>query len=278
MLDASVAGRKVQIAAAKSNLKHVTLELGGKSASIVFEDDDIANAVCHNSQMFLFNNAQTCSGASRVFVHERIAPTFIENVKEDFTWMSGALGDPTKPDTFLGPMVDKAQVARVDEYVQEAKSKGIEVLAGGEKRPGTGQYYTPTVLLNPDLESRVWTEEIFGPVLMVRTFKTEDEVIELANDTSYGLSGRLPWSLIHTSTTDLDLETIQGIIFTPNISRALRVASKIDVGTFSVNGVQTRSKFTPWGGWKGSGYGREGGLEAVKEYVQSKTVHIHLGV
>lgn len=183
-------GRKVQIAAAKSNLKHVTLELGGKSASIVFEDADIANAVRSNSQMFLFNNAQSCSGASRVFVQESIAPTFIEAMKQAFAGAAGTIGDPSKPDTFLGPMVDKAQVERVDGYVQEAKSNGIEVLVGGEKRSGTGQYYTPTVLLNPDLESRVWREEIFGPVLMVRTFKTEDEVIELANDTDYGLSGK----------------------------------------------------------------------------------------
>lgn len=181
-------GRKVQIAAAQSNMKHVTLELGGKSASIIFEDANIENAVQHNSQNFLANNAQACSAATRLFVHESIAPKFIEALKQSFTALSGTLGDPASDQTFLGPMADTLQRARVTEYIEGAKAEGIEVLVEGTPKSG-GQYLSPIVFLNPGLNSRVYKEEIFGPVLVVRTFKTEDEVIDLANDTTYGLSG-----------------------------------------------------------------------------------------
>lgn len=185
------AGRKVQVAAAQSNLKHVTLELGGKSASIVFEDANLENAILHNSRSFLANNAQACSAASRLFVHESIAPKFIEGLKESFIQLSKTIGDPSSEKTFLGPLVDKAQLDQVTKYIEGAKAEGIEVLAGGEQRPGPGHFVTPTLFFNPSLDSRIYKEEIFGPVLVVRTFKTEEEVIELANDTSYGLSGKL---------------------------------------------------------------------------------------
>ncbi|KAL5603473.1 hypothetical protein FOVSG1_006223 [Fusarium oxysporum f. sp. vasinfectum] len=251
------AGRKVQIAATQSNLKHVTLELGGKSASIVFEDANLENAILHNSQSFLINNAQACSAASRLFVHENIAPKFIENLKQSFIQLSKAIGDPASEKTFLGPMVDKAQLNRVTEYIEGAKAEGIEVLAGGDRLPSSGQFMAPTLFLNPSLESRIYKEEIFGPVLVVRTFKTEEEVVELANDTPYGLSG---------------------IIFTSDISRALRVASDLNIGTLSINSAHMPIKQTPWGGWKQSGIGREGGLEGLKEYVQSKSIHVNLKV
>ena len=184
------AGRKVQIAAVQSNLKHVTLELGGKSASIVFEDANLENAITNNSQNFLLNNAQACSAASRVFVHENIAPQFIEGVKASFKQFSAAIGDPTQAQTFLGPLADKLQHARVTEFIKGAVAEGIEVLTGGEDRSEPGQYVTPTVFLNPGLDSRIYKEEVFGPVLIIKTFKTEEEALELANDTTYGLSGK----------------------------------------------------------------------------------------
>lgn len=197
------AGRKVQRAAAESNLKPVTLELGGKSASIVFEDADIDNALLHNSTFFLANNAQACSAASRLFVHESIAPSFIEALKGRFTAMTVTIGDPDKDETFLGPMVDKAQLDRVYGYIDEAKSEGVETLVGGERMDQKGYYAAPTVFLNPSVNSRVYKEEIFGPVLVVRTFKTEDEVLELANDTDYGLSGEFDplWDSIRSQLT-----------------------------------------------------------------------------
>lgn len=186
------AGRKVQIAAAQSNLKHVTLELGGKSPSIVFPDADIDKAITHNTMAFLANNAQACSAASRLFVHEDISKDFLEKLKASWTQASTLVGDPMTQGTFLGPMVDQAQVEHVKKFVDRAKKEGIEVLVSGEKIPEKGAYFPPTVFVNPPLESQIWKEEIFGPVLSVRTFKTEEEAIELANDTDYGLSGELP--------------------------------------------------------------------------------------
>lgn len=249
------AGRKVQRAAADSNLKHVTLELGGKSSSIVFDDADVDNALLHNSTYFLANNAQACSAASRLFVQESIAPSFIEALKGRFQAMAATIGDPDKAETFLGPMVDKAQMERVYEYIDGAKAEGIETLVGGERMEQKGYYASPTVFLNPDVNSRVYKEEIFGPVLVVRTFKTEEEVVELANDTDYGLSG---------------------IVFTSNISRGLRVASNLEIGTVSINCAHFPNKQTSWGGWKQSGYGREGGLEAIKECLHAKSLHINI--
>ncbi|KAM0546951.1 hypothetical protein ACHAPJ_010611 [Fusarium lateritium] len=183
------AGRKLQVAAAQSNLKHVTLELGGKSASIVFEDANLDNAILHNSRSFLANNARACSAASRLFVHESIAPRFIEGLKQSFIQLSKTIGDPRSEGTFLGPLVDKAQLNHVTEYIEGAKAEGIEVITGGEHRSGPGHFISPTLFFNPKLDSRIYKEEIFGPVLVCRTFKTEEEAVELANDTPYGLSG-----------------------------------------------------------------------------------------
>jgi aldehyde dehydrogenase (NAD+) len=250
-----VAGRKVQIAAAQSNLKHVSLELGGKSASIVFEDANIANAVQHNSQSFLISNGQICSAASRLFVQESIAPAFIESLKQAWTQVSGAIGNPADKNTFLGPLVDNLHAQSVTDFIDGAKAEGVEVLIGGEKREGPGAFVTPTIFLNPTLDSRIYKEEVFGPVMVIRTFNTEDEVIELANDTPYGLSGA---------------------IYSSNISRALKVASRLEVGTLSINEARLPHRQTPWGGYKQSGYGREGGLAGLMEYVQPKAIHINL--
>ncbi|PSK35109.1 Aldehyde dehydrogenase [Elsinoe australis] len=154
-------------------------------------------------------------------------------------------------------MVDKDQLERVTELIEGAKSEGIQVLARGKGHTESGQFMTPTLFLNPSTERRIYKEEIFGPVLVVRTFKTEEEVVALANDTTYGLSGT---------------------IFTSSIGRGLRVASQIDVGTLSINSSHMPLTQTTWGGWKQSGVGREGGLDGLKEYVQSKTIHINLKV
>jgi aldehyde dehydrogenase (NAD+) len=251
------AGRKVQIAAAQSNLKHVTLELGGKSAAIVFEDADIGNAVQHNSQSFLTSNAQICSATSRLFVQESIAPAFIESLKQAWTQVSGTIGNPSDDNTFLGPLADKLHAQSVTNFIERAKAEGVEVLLGGEKREGPGAFVTPTLFLNPDLNSRIYREEVFGPVMVVRTFKTEDEVVELANDSPYGLAGA---------------------IYSSSIARALKVASRLEVGTLSINTAPFPHKQTPWGGYKQSGYGRENGLAGLMEYVQQKAIHISLKV
>lgn len=187
----AAAGRQVQIAAAKSNLKHCSLELGGKSPALIFDDADLENALEHNSQGFLLNSGQVCVAASRILVQEGIAPKFVEGLKGAFEKFSSAMGDASSEQVYLGPLADKKQFDRVMGFLEEGKKDGVEVLVGGVRKGEKGQFVEPTVLLNPDGKSKVYNEEIFGPVVVMRTFKTEEEAIEMANDTSYGLGCEL---------------------------------------------------------------------------------------
>lgn len=180
-------GRAVQVAAAKSNMKHVSLELGGKSPALIFDDADLDNAVTHTSQGFLRNSGQICFASSRVLVQEGIAPKYIEAVKVAFERASEKMSDASLADTAFGPLADKKQFDRVMGFLNDAKAGGVQVLTGGGRKGDKGTFVEPTVLLNPDLKAKVYTEEIFGPVIVVRTFKTEEEAVELANDTTYGL-------------------------------------------------------------------------------------------
>lgn len=180
------AGRQVQIAAAQSNLKQVALELGGKSASIVFADAMFENAVLHNSRMFLLNSTQVCSAASRVLVHESIADKFVKALRESFEAVT--TGDPSDETTFMGPLVDAIQTSQVQAYIKQAESEGIEVITGGFQE--TADFVRPTIFLNPPQDSAIYREEIFGPVLTVKTFKTETEAIDLANGSHFGLSSK----------------------------------------------------------------------------------------
>lgn len=177
----------MQIAAAKSNLKKVTLELGGKSPALIFDDADLDNAVLHNATSFLRNSGQICFAASRVLVQEGIAPRFVEAIKTAFEEADGKMGDPGLEQTAFGPLADKKQFDRVMGFLRDGKEEGVQVLVGGERKGEKGTFVQPTVFLNPDVKSRVYTDEIFGPVISVRTFKTEEEAVELANDTTYGL-------------------------------------------------------------------------------------------
>jgi aldehyde dehydrogenase (NAD+) len=180
-------GRAVTIAAAKSNMKHVSLELGGKSPGIIFDDANLENALLHNSTGFLRNSGQVCFASSRVFVQEGIAPKFIEGIKKAFEDATKKMGDPSLAETAFGPLADKKQFERVMGFLNDGKAEGVEVLTGGGRLGDKGTFVQPTVLLNPDVKSKVYTDEIFGPVISVKTFKTEEEVIALANDTTYGL-------------------------------------------------------------------------------------------
>jgi aldehyde dehydrogenase (NAD+) len=181
------AGRAVCVAAAKSNLKHVSLELGGKSPALIFEDADIGNAVTHNATGFLRNSGQICFAATRVLVQESIAPKFIEGVKKAFEEAAKKMGDPALSGTAFGPLADKKQFERVMGFLNDGKKEGVQVLVGGERMGDKGTFVLPTILLNPDSKSKVYRDEIFGPVITLKTFKTEEEAIQLANDTTYGL-------------------------------------------------------------------------------------------
>lgn len=250
-------GRAVMAAAAKSNLKHVSLELGGKSPAIIFDDADLSNAVANNSDSFLRNSGQICFAATRVLVQENIAQDFIKAIKTAFQNAAEKMGDPSAESTLFGPLADKAQFDRVMDFLATGKKEGVEVLVGGERKGDKGTFVLPTVLLNPDLKSRVYTDEIFGPVISIKTFKTEEEALELANDTTYGLGSA---------------------VYTSDVARALRVASKIEAGTVGINGAFATSPQTPFGGFKQSGIGRESGVEGLREYCQPKTIHINMNV
>ncbi|VUC24188.1 unnamed protein product [Clonostachys rosea] len=252
----SAAGRKVQVAAANSNLKQCSLELGGKSAAIVFEDAQLDNALDAMSMGFLVNSTQVCAATTRLLIHENIAETFVESLRSRFE--SIVLGDPKAPTSFMGPLVDKIQFDRVNGIIENgAKEPGVQVVTGGpsSKTKSGGFFVTPTIFLNPSTESTMWRDEIFGPVLCVRTFKDEDEAIELANDSKYGLGGS---------------------IYTSDISRALRVGAELKTGTVSINQGVIPDYCIPFGGWKESGTGREGGKAGIMAYLQSKTISVKL--
>lgn len=183
----AVAGRAVMAAAAKSNLKHVSLELGGKSPALIFDDADLDTAVEHSSTSFLRNSGQICFAASRVLVQEGIAGKFIEAIKTAFENAEKKMGDPSLEDTAFGPLADKKQFERVMSFLNDGRSEGVQYLTGGDRKGDKGTFVQPTVILKPDLKSKVYTDEIFGPVISVVTFKDEQEAIDMANDTTYGL-------------------------------------------------------------------------------------------
>ncbi|KAK5166889.1 uncharacterized protein LTR77_007618 [Saxophila tyrrhenica] len=251
------AGRAVMQASAKSNMKIVSLELGGKSPALIFDDAELDNAVSHTSTNFLRNSGQICFASSRVLVQEGLADKYIEAVKKSFEEADKKMGDPSLDDTAYGPLADKKQFERVMSFLHGAREEGVQVLVGGDRKGEKGTYVQPTVFLNPDLKSKVYTDEIFGPVISVRTFKDEEEAIQLANDTTYGLGST---------------------VYTSDIARALRVAGKIEAGTVGINSAFNTSPQTPFGGYKQSGIGRESGPEGIKGYLQPKTIHINMNV
>jgi aldehyde dehydrogenase (NAD+) len=267
-------GRAVQIAAAKSNLKHVSLELGGKSPALIFDDADLENAILHNSEGFLRNSGQICFASSRVLVQEGIAPKFIEGVKKAFEDAAKKMGDTSLKETAFGPLADRKQFDRVMGFLKDGKAEGIQVLTGGDSLGDKGAFVQPTVLLNPDVKSRVFTDEIFGPVIAIKTFKTEEEALQLANDTTYGLG----CMYIYETSRSLCWLTNIASIFTSDIPRALRVASKIEAGAVGVNQAFKASPQVPFGGVKQSGIGRECGYEGLRGYLHAKTIVINMNV
>ena len=146
------------------------------------------NAVQHTSLGFLRNSGQVCLASSRVLVQESIAEEYIQKCKKSMQEAEKTMGDPNNPDTAFGPLADKKQFDRVMGYLEEARNGGTEFLVGGDRQGTKGAFVKPTLLLNPDLKNKAYTDEIFGPVLSIRTFKTEEEAIKLGNDTTYGLS------------------------------------------------------------------------------------------
>ncbi|RHZ46066.1 aldehyde dehydrogenase family protein [Aspergillus thermomutatus] len=250
----TLVGRTILQAAAKSNLKKVTLELGGKSPNIVFEDADIENALKWVSFGIYFNHGQCCCAGSRILVQESIYEKFLARFKERAE--QNKVGDPFDLQTFQGPQVSQLQFDRIMGYIQDGKQAGARVVTGGERHGDKGYFIQPTIFADVNGEMKIVQEEIFGPVCTVQKFSTEEEAIKLANSTNYGLA-----AAVHTT----------------NINTAVRVSNAIKAGTVWVNNYNMISYQAPFGGYKESGLGRELGAYALENYTQIKTVHVRTG-
>jgi len=249
----TLVGRAIMKAAAASNLKKVTLELGGKSPNIVFNDADIEQAISWVNFGIYFNHGQCCCAGSRIYVQEGIYDKFIQRFRERAA--QNAVGDPFKEDTFQGPQVSQLQYDRIMGYIKEGKEEGATVEVGGERHGDKGYFIQPTIFSNVKPDMKIMREEIFGPVASVAKFSTEEEVLKLGNDSNYGLA-----AAVHTK----DLNT------------AIRVSNSLRAGTVWVNQYNMIHHQIPFGGFKESGIGRELGEAALANYTQNKSVSIRL--
>jgi betaine-aldehyde dehydrogenase len=253
----SVKTGKAIAQAALSNLKKVTLELGGKSPMIVFKDFDLDTAVDYALFAIYCNAGQVCSAGSRMIVEESIYSSFVKKMAERASQIR--VGPGFDAETEMGPLVSEQQMNRVLDYIDIGKKEGAKLELGGERlkgdRFGEGYYVTPTIFSGVKPEMRVVQEEIFGPVVVVQSFTNEDEAIELANGTAFGLAGA---------------------VFTNDITRAHRIVKALRAGITWVNGYHTTFNECPWGGYKQSGWGRELGTYGLEEYTEVKQVNINL--
>jgi len=251
-----VAGRAIYQTAAH-DFKPVTLELGGKSPNIVFDDANLENAA-KGSVLGMFNTSgQACIACSRVLVQDSIYDAFVEKLIAHTT--VARLGDPTDPATEMGPMGCRQHFDKVMGYLDIARAEGARILLGGgvARQPGLGDGYfiQPTILGDVSNSMRVAREEIFGPIMSVIRFKDEEEAVSIANDTAYGLGAG---------------------VWTENMRRAIRVAHRLQAGSVYVNSYRVVSYMSPFGGYKNSGLGRENGVDAIREYLQTKSVWFSL--
>ena len=242
-------GRSIAATAAQT-IKRVTLELGGKSANVVFADADIAAAAAAAGPAVFGNAGQDCCARSRILVERPALDAFMEALEEHVEAIR--VGDPLDEATEMGPLISAAQRETVASFVPD----GAPVAIRGSAPGGPGFWFPPTVLCPVSREERAVTEEIFGPVAVVVPFRTEAEAVELANDTIYGLSGS---------------------IWTRDGAKALRVARAIETGVLSINSNTSVRVSTPFGGFKQSGYGRELGPHALDAYTEPKTVYYATG-
>lgn len=249
-------GRRI-VEYSSSNLKRVQLELGGKGANIVFNDANITAAINGSAFAIFHNQGQACIAGSRLILQEEIAEEFISKFVALAT--SIKIGNPLDPTTEMGPLTSAMHRDRVLDFVKVAVDEGGEILAGGKSPDDpalrNGCYVMPTIVRVRSNESRVCHEEVFGPFVTVTTFKTEQEALEIANSTEYGLGGGL---------------------WTNDLSRAHRVASQIRSGMVWINSYKRVSPNSPFGGTGKSGYGREMGFEAIREYTEAKSIWVNV--
>ncbi|CUJ88994.1 Betaine aldehyde dehydrogenase [Shimia thalassica] len=246
-------GKKVYAAAA-SGMKHVTMELGGKSPLVIFDDADLDNAVGGAINGNFYSSGQVCSNGTRVFVQKGIKEAFLKRLAERLE--NAVLGDPLNEDTNFGPMVSERQMEIVKSYIAKGNEEGARLVAGGGQLDKDGFWLEPTVFADVTDDMTIAREEIFGPVMAVLDFEDEAEVIARANDTEYGLSAG---------------------VFTNDISRAHRVIGKLQAGSCFINSYNDAPVEAPFGGVKASGVGRENSKEAIQHYSQVKSVYVRMG-
>lgn len=245
-------GRKVYASAA-SQMKHVTMELGGKSPLIIFDDADLENAVSGAILANFYSTGQICSNGTRVFVQRKIQDTFLERLVERLA--QAVIGDPQDETTNFGPMVSQRQMDIVLEYFEKAKNEGARLITGGNPIAGDGFFIEPTVFADVTDDMTIACEEVFGPLMSVLTFDDENEVITRANATEFGLAAG---------------------VFTADLSRGHRMVDALDAGTCFINSYNDAPVEVPFGGVKMSGVGRENSKAAITHYSQLKSVFVRM--
>ncbi|AWB34580.1 aldehyde dehydrogenase [Orrella marina] len=245
-------GRRVNVLAA-AHFKRISLELGGKSPNIIFDDANLDRAANGVITGIFSAGGQTCMAGSRLLVQESIHDEFVEKLRS--ITANAKLGDPARPDVQVGPVATRPQYDKVMQYIQIARDEGARCLTGGNSPQGpeygAGQFVEPTIFVDVNNQMRIAQEEVFGPVLAVIKFKDEEDAVRIGNDIRFGLAAG---------------------VWTQSLHRAMLMSERLRAGTVWINNYRSTSYTTPFGGYKDSGIGREGGVEAVKEYLETKSV------